>query len=96
VWAPGEGRWLEVSSCSNFEDFQARRIGIRMRPAGGGKTRYCHTLNASGVALPRLLVALLETYQEESGEVRIPEPIRPYMGGLSVLRPEPAAAARER
>jgi len=96
VWAPGEGRWLEVSSCSNFEDFQARRTGIRMRPAGGGKSRLVHTLNASGVALPRLLVALLETYQDESGAVQIPEPIRPYMGGLAVLRPEPATAARER
>ena len=97
VWAPGEGRWLEVSSCSNFEDFQARRIGIRMRPAGGGKSRLCHTLNASGLALPRLLAALLESNQDESGAVRIPEPIRPYMGGLTVIRPEaPLAAARER
>jgi seryl-tRNA synthetase len=96
VWAPGEKRWLEVSSCSNFEDFQARRIGIRMRPAGGGRSRFCHTLNASGVALPRLLVAVLETHQDETGAVRIPEPIRSYMGGLSLLRPEPAAAARER
>jgi seryl-tRNA synthetase len=96
VWAPGEGRWLEVSSCSNFEDFQARRIGIRMRPVGGGKTRLCHTLNASGLALPRLIVALLETYQDETGAVRIPEPLRPYMGGLSAIRPEPVTAARER
>jgi len=96
VWAPGEGKWLEVSSCSNFEDFQARRTGIRMRPTGGGKSRLVHTLNASGVALPRLLVALLETYQDESGAIEIPAPIRPYMGGLAVLRPEPAAAARER
>ncbi|HWN83477.1 MAG TPA: serine--tRNA ligase [Candidatus Udaeobacter sp.] len=96
VWAPGEARWLEVSSCSNFEDFQARRASIRMRPSGGGKSRLLHTLNASGVALPRLMVALLETYQDESGAVELPPAIRPYMGGLTVLRPEPAAAARER
>ncbi len=93
VWAVGEGRWLEVSSCSNFEDFQARRLGIRMRPADGGKTRYVHTLNASGTALPRLVVALLEHYQTAEGTVRLPEAIRPYMGGITELAPLTAAAA---
>jgi seryl-tRNA synthetase len=95
IWAPGEKKWLEVSSCSNFEDFQARRIGIRTRPAGGGKSRLCHTLNASGVALPRLMVALLEHYQTEQGSMRVPEVIRPYMDGQSELRPEPIAAGQK-
>ncbi len=96
VWAPGEGKWLEVSSCSNFEDFQARRIGVRMRPAGGGKARLVHTLNASGVALPRLLVALLEHYQTETGAVRVPEILQPYLGGQDLLRPAPDAVADKR
>ena len=83
VWAAGVGRWLEVSSCSNFRDFQARRAGIRMKPAGGGKTGYVHTLNGSGLALPRTVIALLENNQTERGTVRIPEPLRPYLGGLA-------------
>jgi seryl-tRNA synthetase len=87
LWAPAEERWLEVSSCSNFEDFQARRIGIRFRDEDG-KVRYVHTLNGSGVALPRLLVALLEIHQTPDGGVRIPEPLRPYLGGLERLGPE--------
>jgi seryl-tRNA synthetase len=94
VWSAGEKRWLEVSSCSNFEDFQARRLGIRMRPADGGKSRFCHTLNASGLALPRLMVALLEHYQTPEGTVRLPEPIRPYLGGASELSLEPLVAVR--
>jgi seryl-tRNA synthetase len=94
VWAAGEGRWLEVSSCSTFEDFQARRIGIRMRPADGGKTRYIHTLNASGVALPRLVVALLEHYQTPAGTVRLPEVLAPYLGGVREITPAPVAAGR--
>ncbi len=85
VWAPGAGRWLEVSSCSNFEDFQARRAGIRMKPAGGGKAVYPHTLNGSGLALPRTVIALLETHQTERGTVVVPEPLRPYLGGLAEL-----------
>ncbi len=85
VWAPGAGRWLEVSSCSNFEDFQARRAGIRMKPAGGGKSAYLHTLNGSGLALPRTVIALLETHQTERGTVLVPEPLRPYLGGLAEL-----------
>lgn len=95
VWAAGEGKWLEVSSCSNFEDFQARRIGIRMRPAEGGKSRLCHTLNASGVALPRLMVAILEHYQTERGTVRVPEVIRPYLDGQSELQPAAIVAGQK-
>ena len=85
VWAAGVGRWLEVSSCSNFRDFQARRAGIRMRPAAGGKTGYAHTLNGSGLALPRTVIALVENNQTERGSIRIPEPLRPYLGGLAEL-----------
>lgn len=85
LWSPGQQKWLEVSSCSNFEDFQARRIGIRYRPAEGGRARLVHTLNGSGVALPRLLVALIESYQTERGSVMIPEVLRPYMDGCSEL-----------
>ena len=85
VWAAGAGRWLEVSSCSNFRDFQARRAGIRMRPVAGGKTGYAHTLNGSGLALPRTVIALIENNQTERGSVHIPEPLRPYLGGLAEL-----------
>lgn len=80
VWAPGMDLWLEVSSCSSFEDFQARRAGIRYRPEAGAKPQFPHTLNGSGLALPRTVIALLETYQQEDGSVVIPEPLRPYMG----------------
>lgn len=82
VWAPGEQKYLEVSSCSNFEDFQARRIAIKYKPKSGGKVRYVHTLNGSGLATARILVAILETYQTEQGTVRIPEALVPYMQGL--------------
>lgn len=85
VWAPGQGKWLECSSCSNFEDFQARRAGIRYR-SKDGKVKYVHTLNGSGVALPRTYVCLLENYQQEDGSVVIPEVLRPYMDGLEVLK----------
>jgi len=84
VWAPGVGAWLEVSSCSNFEDFQARRMNLRYKNSEG-KNIFCHTLNGSGVALPRLFIALLETYQQADGHVLIPEPLRPYLGGLTQL-----------
>lgn len=84
LWAPGEARWLEVSSCSNFEDFQARRGAIRYKPQGGGKVQLLHTLNGSGVATPRLLVALLETYQQEDGSVLLPEILAPYMGSAGL------------
>lgn len=80
VWAPGMDLWLEVSSCSNFEDFQARRASIRYRPEAGAKPQFPHTLNGSGLALPRTVIALLESYQREDGSVVIPEPLRPYMG----------------
>ena len=82
VWAQGCGEWLEVSSCSNFRDFQARRANIRFRPAGGGKPQLVHTLNGSGLALPRVMIAVLENYQNEDGSVTVPEPLRPYLGGL--------------
>ena len=80
VWAPGVGKWLEVSSASLFGDFQARRASIRYRPEPGAKPEFVHTLNASGVALPRTVVAILETYQREDGSVEVPEALRPYMG----------------
>ena len=81
VWLPGQGVYREISSCSNFEDFQARRANIRYRPKTGGKTRFVHTLNGSGLAAGRTLVAILENYQQEDGSVIIPEVLRPYMGG---------------
>lgn len=87
VWAPGLERWLEVSSCSVFADFQARRANIRFRPAGGGKPQFVHTLNGSGLALPRTLVGVVETYQTKDKTVRVPEVLRPYMGGLEEIRP---------
>lgn len=85
AWAPGAGKWLEVSSCSNFEAFQARRLNMRYRPAGGGKPRFVHTLNASGLALPRVIIAILENFQTEAGTVRVPEVLAPWMGGLQEI-----------
>jgi seryl-tRNA synthetase len=82
VWAAGCQEWLEVSSCSNFRDFQARRANIRFRPAGGGKPELVHTLNGSGLALPRVLIAVLENFQNADGSVTIPEVLRPYTGGV--------------
>jgi seryl-tRNA synthetase len=87
VWAPGVGRWLEVSSCSTFGDFQARRAGIRFRPEGGGKPEFAHTLNGSGVALPRTLIALLENGQQEDGSVVLPEVLHERMGTDRILPP---------
>ncbi len=86
VWAPGCGEWLEVSSVSNIGDFQARRANIKYRPANGGKLEYVHTLNGSGLGLPRTLIAVLENYQQEDGSVVIPEVLRPYMGGIEVIK----------
>ena len=80
VWAPGVGKWLEVSSCSTFTDFQARRANIRYRPAQGEKPRFVHTLNGSGLAFPRVIAAILEHYQQPDGSVTVPEVLRPYMG----------------
>ncbi len=82
LWAAGCGEWLEVSSCSNFRDFQARRASIRYRPADGGGPQLLHTLNGSGLALPRTMIAILENYQQADGTVVVPEVLRPYMGGL--------------
>lgn len=87
VWSPGIGRYLEVSSCSNFEAFQARRANIRFKRAQGEKPEFVHILNGSGVACPRLFSAIVETYQQEDGSVLIPEPLRPYVG-TSVLTPD--------
>jgi seryl-tRNA synthetase len=80
IFAPGAGVWLEVSSCSVFTDFQSRRANIRYRPQEGGKPRFVHTLNGSGVAFPRLIAALLEHYQNSDGTVDVPEVLRPYLG----------------
>jgi seryl-tRNA synthetase len=86
VWIPSEGTYREISSCSNFESFQARRIGIRYRPAAGKKTEFVHTLNGSGLAIGRTVVAILENYQQADGTVEIPKALRPYMGGADTIR----------
>jgi seryl-tRNA synthetase len=81
VWAPGVERWLEVSSVSNFRDYQARRMAIRHRAEAGGRPELVHTLNGSGLALPRTVAALIETHQQPDGSIGVPEPLRPYLGG---------------
>lgn len=86
VWLPGPGEFREISSCSNFEDFQARRANIRYRPNGGGKPAFLHTLNGSGLAVGRTLIAVLENYQQEDGSVKVPAALKPYFGGLTELR----------
>lgn len=85
VWLPGQNTYREISSCSNTEDFQARRAGIRFSPQGGGKTRFVHTLNGSGLAVGRTMVAIFENYQQKDGTVVIPEALRPYMGGMEIF-----------
>ena len=85
VWAPGCGEWLEVSSCSNCEDFQARRANVRYRPEPDGRPAYVHTLNGSGLALPRTLIAVIENYQQTDGSVVIPDVLRNWMGGAEVI-----------
>ncbi len=85
MWAPGVEEWLEVSSLSNCTSFQARRANIRYRPEPGSKPRFVHTLNGSGLALPRTMIAVLENYQQRDGSVVVPEVLRPYMGGASVI-----------
>lgn len=87
LWAAGSEEWLEVSSCALFTDFQARRANIRYRPKDGGKTQYVYTINGSGLALPRLVIAIIENYQQADGSLVIPEALRPYMGGLEVIGP---------
>jgi seryl-tRNA synthetase len=86
MWAPGCGEWLEVSSCSNFKDFQARRANIKFRREKGAKAEYVHTLNGSGLALPRVVIAVIENYQQADGSIAVPDVLRPYMGGLEVIR----------
>jgi seryl-tRNA synthetase len=88
VWAAGCQEWLEVSSVSNVTDFQARRANIKYRPAEGGRIRYPHTLNGSGLGMPRTLIAVLENNQQADGTVIVPEVLHPWMGGIEVIRPE--------
>lgn len=85
LWAPGVGEWLEVSSCSLFTDFQARRANIRYRPDANAKPRFVYTLNGSGLALPRVVIAVLENYQQPDGSVVVPNVLRPYMAGAEVI-----------
>lgn len=87
VWAPGCNEWLEVSSVSNVGDFQARRGNIKYRPAAGGKSRLVHTLNGSGLGMPRTLIAVLENYQKADGSIVVPPVLRPWMGGIDVIQP---------
>src|SRR5215217_5828815 len=89
TWAPGSQEWLEVSSCSNFLDFQARRANLRFRPTGGGRPQFMHTLNGSGLALPRTVISIIENYQREDGSFEVPEVLRPYLGGQAVIGPQP-------
>ncbi len=86
MWAPGIGEWLEVSSCSNCTDFQMRRANLRYRPAKGAKAEFLHALNGSGLGLPRTLIAVLENYQQADGSIVIPDVLRPYMGGVEVIK----------
>ena len=88
VWLPGQNKYREISSCSNCEDFQARRAGLRFKPEGGGKPAFIHTLNGSGLAVGRTLVALLENGQQEDGSVVLPAALRPYMGGVERITVE--------
>jgi seryl-tRNA synthetase len=87
VWLPGQGTYREISSCSDCGAFQARRAEIRYKPGGGGKADFCHTLNGSGLAVGRTLIAVVENYQEADGSVTIPAALRPYMGGLERIGP---------
>ena len=87
LWAPGCDEWLEVSSVSNVTDFQARRANIKYRPADGGKTRFLHTLNGSGLGLPRTLIAVMENYQQADGSILIPQVLHPWMGGVDIIKP---------
>ena len=86
VWLPGQNAYREISSCSNCGEFQARRMNARFRPKAGKGTRFVHTLNGSGLAVGRTLIAVLENYQQADGSIVIPTALRPYLGGLEVLR----------
>lgn len=88
VWAPGCGEWLEVSSVSNVRDFQARRANIKYRPTDGGRVRLVHTLNGSGLGMPRTLIGVLENYQQADGSIVVPEVLRPWMGGVEIIHAE--------
>ena len=85
VWLPNQNKFREISSCSNTEDFQARRMGLKFRPAGSQKSEFVHTLNGSGLAVGRTLVAIMENYQQEDGSIIVPEVLRPYLGGINVI-----------
>jgi seryl-tRNA synthetase len=87
VWLPGQGKYREISSCSNCEAFQARRLDLKYRPTGGGRPDFCHTLNGSGLAVGRTLIAVLENYQEADGTVTVPPVLRPYMAGVERIAP---------
>jgi seryl-tRNA synthetase len=87
VWLPGQQAYREISSCSNCSDFQARRMKARTRKSGEKGTRFVHTLNGSGMAIGRTLIAVLENYQEADGRVSLPEALVPYMGGVKVIEP---------
>jgi seryl-tRNA synthetase len=85
VWLPGQNLYREISSCSNFTDFQARRANIRYRPAGAKKSEFLHTLNGSGLAVGRTYLAILENYQQPDGSIKVPEALVPYMNGQTVI-----------
>ena len=85
MWAPGCGEWLEVSSCSDCGDFQARRANIRYRPSAESRPHFVHTLNGSGLALPRVVIAILENYQQADGSITVPEVLQPFVG-VKVIR----------
>jgi seryl-tRNA synthetase len=89
VWAPGSEDWLEVSSCANFRDFQARRANIRFRPDEGSRPQFVHTLNGSGLALPRTIIAIMENYQQPDGSIVVPEVLRGYLGGQEIIEKQP-------
>ena len=86
VWLPSQNKYREISSCSNCTDFQARRMGLKYRPNGSSKSEFCHTLNGSGLAVGRTLVAIMENYQQEDGSFLIPKALVPYMGGIDVIK----------
>jgi seryl-tRNA synthetase len=88
VWLPSQNTYREISSCSNCEAFQARRANIKFRPNGTGKAEFVHTLNGSGLAVGRTLIAVLENYQQKDGSVVIPEALRPFMGGRELIEPK--------
>jgi seryl-tRNA synthetase len=85
VWLPGQSAYREISSCSNCGEFQARRMKARFRPAEGKGTRFVHTLNGSGLAVGRTLIAVIENYQQENGTIAVPDALKPYLGGVEVI-----------